>query len=329
MDRIYMKDNRVKIMKELISFVILMVFQTMTVSAQSQQGFVKTLGRPNKPGVPLENVTIQMVGMVNPVTSSSTGEFHLSAYNKKDGDPIKLLKVRKNGYELRDKGMLNREMVFSSRVPIYITMVDTHQLAADKKRIEENARRVAEENYQKKLEQLKKENEKNMLSAEKFRQEKEALEEKYEKYLSLIGDMADRYARTDYDQLDSIDVEINICIENGELEKADSLIHTIFDPETVVEKNRAAKEEIRKRIEFAQKVIEKANADKEAILKDMEYARQIAVIAESIANEYIAQGEKQKAIYDLEKSLTIFRIMDGDDCEKVKELTKRINTLKQ
>lgn len=315
--------------KELILFVILFVFQTMTVSAQSQQGFVKTLGRPNKPGVPLGNVTIQMVGMVNPVLSSSNGEFHLSAYNKKDGDSIKLLKVRKNGYELRDKDLIGREMVFSSRVPIYITMVDIHQLAADKKRIEDNARRLAEENYQKKLEQLKKENEQNKLSADKYRQEKEALEEKYEKYLSLIGDMADRYARTDYDQLDSIDVEINICIENGELEKADSLIHTIFDPETVLEKNRAAKEEIRKRIDFAQKVIEKANADKEAILKDMEYARQIAVIAEGIANEYIAQGEKQKAIYDLEKSLTIYRILDGDDCEKVKELTKRINILKQ
>ena len=297
--------------------------------AQTQQGFVKTLGRPNKPGVPLENVTIQMVGMVNPVTSSSTGEFHLSAYNKKDGDPIKLLKVRKNGYELRDKDLIGREMVFSDRVPIYITMVDTHQLAADKKRIEDNARQVAEKNYQKKLGQLEKENKENKLSAEKFLQEKDALEEKYEKYLSLIGDMADRYARTDYDQLDSIDVEINICIENGELEKADSLIHTIFDPETVVEKNRAAKEEIRKRIEFAQKVIEKANADKGVILKDMEYARQIAAIAESIANEYIAQGKKQKAIYDLEKSLTIYRILEGDDCEKVIQLVRKINELKQ
>lgn len=309
--------------------VLLLSLSTITLFAQTQQGFVKTLGRPNKPGVPLKNVTIQMVGMVNPVTSSSTGEFHLSAYNKKDGDPIKLLRVLKNGYELRDKDLLKREMVFSSRVPIYITMVDSLQLAADKKRIEDNARRVAEKNYQKKLEQLEKENEKNMLSAEKFCQEKEALEEKYEKYLSLIGDMADRYARTDYDQLDSIDVEINICIENGELEKADSLIHTIFDPETVVEKNRAAKEEILKRIEFAQRVIEKAIADKEAILKDMEYARQVAVIAESIANEYLAQGEKLKAIYDLEKSLTIYRILDGDDCEKVKELERKINELKQ
>lgn len=319
-------ENKIK---KFISFVILIFFQTMTMSAQTQQGFVKTLGRPNKPGVPLGNVTIQMVGMVNYVISSFSGEFQLSAYNKKDGNPIKLLKVWKNGYELRDKDLIGREMFFSSRVPIYITMVDTHQLVAAKKQIKENARRVAEKNYKEKLKQLEKENEENKLSAEKSRQKKDALEEKYDKHLSLIGDMSDRYARTDYDQLDSIDIEINICIENGELEKADSLIHTIFDPETVLKKNRAAKEEIRKRIEFAQKVIEKANADKDAILEDMEYARQIAAIAESIANEYIAQGEKQKAICDLEKSLIIYRILDGDDCEMVKGLVERIKTLKQ
>lgn len=315
-------------MKTRILNIIIYILIASAASAQMQQGFVKTLGRPNKPGVPLENVTIQMVGMVNSVISSSNGEFHLSAYNKKDGDPIKLLKVRKNGYELRDNDLIGREIVFSSHVPIYITMVDTHQLAADKKRIEDNARRVAEENYQKKLEQLEKENKENKLSAEKFRQEKEALEEKYEKYLSLIGDMADRYARTDYDQLDSIDVGINICIENGELEKADSLIHTVFDPETVLERNRAAKEEIRQRREFAQKVLDKAKADRKAILKDIEYAKNIAVLAENLADEYLALGETEKAVGCLEKSLKIKQIIFSDDEEMVKKLIEKINTIK-
>lgn len=313
-------------MKRIVLVATYLLMAILTI-AQSQQGYVKTIGRPGKPGGPLENVVVQMVGMVNPTVSSASGEFCLSAYNKKDGDAIKLVKVSKNGYELKDRDLIGRSLVFSTRVPIYITMVDVQQLEVDKQRIEGNARRVAEENYQKRKALLEEENNRQRLTAEKYRKELEELEEKYEKYLSLIGDMADRYARTDYDELDSVDAEINICIENGELEKADSLIHTVFDPETVLEKNRAAKEEILKRIEFAQRVIEKANADKEAILKDMEYARQIAVIAESIANEYMAQGEKQKAIYDLEKSLTIYRILDGDDCKKVKELEERIKAL--
>ena len=126
------------------SVIIIILVVVLTTTAQTQQGFVKTIGSPGKPGVPLENVTIQMVGMVNPAISSATGEFKLSAYNKKDGDAIKLLKVRKNGYELKDKDLLGRSLVFSSHVPIYITMVDIRQLEADKRRVEENARRVAE-----------------------------------------------------------------------------------------------------------------------------------------------------------------------------------------
>lgn len=316
-------------MKEFIFGLSFIVVVLTSATAQTQQGFVKTIGRPGKPGVPLENVTIQMVGMVNATTSSATGEFKLSAYNKKDGDAIKLLKVRKNGYELKDKDLIGRSLVFSSHVPIYITMVDTLQLEADKRRIEENAKRVAEENYQKKRAAIEEENNLHQLTAEKYHKQLGELEEKYEKYLSLIGDMADRYARTDYDNLDSIDVEINICIENGELEKADSLIHTVFDPETVLERNRAAKKEIEERIKFAQAVIEKATADKEAILKDMEYALQIANLSENLAKEYIASQEREKAIECLRMSLDLKTIIYGEEHEEVKSLIRQIEELKQ
>lgn len=316
-------------MNQKILIVACVLLVATTVFSQTQQGFVKTIGRPGKPGVPLENATIQMVGMVNPAISSATGEFKLSAYNKKDGDAIKLLKVRKNGYELKDRDLIGRSLVFSSHVPIYITMVDTRQLEVDKRRIEENARRVAEENYQKKRAAIEKENNLHQLTAEKYRKQLDELEEKYEKYLSLIGDMADRYARTDYDNLDSIDVEINICIENGELEKADSLIHTVFDPETVLERNRAAKKEIEERIKFAQAVIEKATADKEAILKDMEYALQIANLSENLAKEYIASQEREKAIECLKMSLDLKTIIYWEEHEKVKSLIRQIEGLKQ
>ncbi len=77
-------------MKYLILIIANLFILFDTITAQTQQGFVKTIGRPDKLGVPLENVTVQMVGMVNPAISSATGEFHLSAYNKKDGDAIKL-----------------------------------------------------------------------------------------------------------------------------------------------------------------------------------------------------------------------------------------------
>ena len=109
--------------------------------------------------------------------------------------------------------------------------------------------------------------EEQQLTEEQSRQELQNLQDKYEKYQSLIDGMADRYARTDYDHLDSIDREINICIENGELEKADSLIHTVFDPNTVLERNRAAKEEAQTKMKLAQDVIDEANDEKERLLR--------------------------------------------------------------
>lgn len=314
-------------MKRLLVLAIVLLMATWGF-AQTQMGYVKTIGRPNKPGVFLSNVLIQAKGMVNPAISDSTGEFNISIPDKKDGDPIVLLRIKKNGYELKDKEIIGRQMVCSSRVPLYIAMVDSRQLEADKRRIEENAYRTAEKNYQSKLDALEQQLESQAITIEKYREELNGLEEKYEKYLSLISDMADRYARTDYDQLDSIDYQINLCIENGELDKADSLIHTVFDPETVLERNQAAKKEIMERIAFAQQVIDKANADKAAILQDIEYAKRVAVICDNLAEEYLLIDDQKKAVECLEKSLEIKKILYGADYEDVMRTAARIKEIK-
>lgn len=304
-------------------------FMLLTMLAQTQQGIVKTIGRPNKPGVPLANVTIRMRGMFNAVVSSQDGTFSLLMTGKKDGDAIILQSVQKTGYELKDRELTGRSLVFSSQVPIEILMVDQRQLAADKQRIEENAYRVAERNYQKKLKVLDDQRKNSEMTAEAYRQELQQLQEKYEKYLSLIGDMADRYARTDYDQLDSIDREINICIENGELDKADSLIHTVFDPETVLERNRAAKAEIQQRMAFAQSIIDKASADREAILRDREYAERVVELSRNLAQEYMARGENGKAVLCLRKLLEIETILYGEDDERVNATKEQIKSMEQ
>ena len=309
----------------LISIFILL---GLTLSAQTQQGIVKTIGRPDMPGVMLSDVVIQAKGMFNHVTSDETGSFSISVPGKQDGDPIVFLRIQKNGYELKDKDIIGRQHVCSSKVPIVIQMVDSKQLAADKKRIEDNAYRVAEENYQKKLKELETKRDASAINLETFRQELASLEEKYERYLSLIGDMADRYARTDYDNLDSIDRQINICIENGELDKADSLIHTVFDPKTVLERNQAAKKEIQDRINIAQSIIDKANADKETILQDIEYAKKVASLCENLAKEYISIGKQDSATECLDKALKIKKIIYGEDSIEASEIQRTIDNLK-
>ena len=315
-------------MKRLL-WITLCLCMTLAALAQKQQGIVRTIGRPGKPGAPVGNVTIRWRGMFNAVISNSDGRFSVQMPGKKNGDEIVLQSVSKSGYELKDTSVIGRPQVFSTTVPIEIVMVNLAQKEADKKRIADNAYKVAEKNYQKKLKQLKKQVKKKKITAEQYSQELEKLKKQYEAYLSLIGDMADRYARTDYDQLDSIDYQINLCIENGELEKADSLIHTVFDPETVLARNHAAKEEIRKRIEFAQKVIDKANKDKAAILRDLEYAERVLALSDNLVAVYLSQGEREKAIDCLNKSLEIAAILYCEDSDEVRIKRQRIQAIQQ
>lgn len=297
--------------------------------AQTQQGFVKTIGRPEQPGVMLEKVLVQTKGMFNATTSNEKGEFSINIPGKKDGDPLVFLRVRKKGYVLKDKDLIGRSNVCSSKVPIIIQMVDSSQLQADIQRIEKNAQRVAEENYQKKLAVLQQQKDSSELTAEQFRQELLKLEDQYEKYLSLIGDMADRYARTDYDNLDSIDREINICIENGNLNRADSLIHTVFDPETVLERNRAAKKEIQDRINLAQSIIDQASSEREAIMQDIEYAKRFAILCESLAWEYIGTGKQGSALDCLKKAFDIKKIIYGENSNEAHEIQNLIKEIGQ
>ena len=299
------------------SFLIALATFPLHLSAQTQRGYVKTIGRPNKPGIVLPRVVIRVKGMINSVLTSEQGEFSISMPEKKNGDEITILNIQKSGYELKDGSILGRPLVFSTKVPLEILMVDQKQLIADRQRIEDNAYRVAERNYQEKIQELERQKSENEISIEKYHQELASLQNKYDKYISLIGEMADRYARTDYDKLDSIDREINICIENGDFDKADSLIHTVFDPTTVLERNKAAKEEIRQRIAFAQSVIDKAIADREAISRDMDYAKRVTILCENLANEYISQDNPSKAVECLENSIAIKSILYGSDSEEV------------
>lgn len=313
-------------MKKIASIIIAVLLPILAI-AQTQQGFVKTLGRPGKPGVPLSGVTVRFKGSVNAVVTTNDGMFRINMPSKKDGDAISLSSVRKNGYELRDAGMIGRNLVFSTKTNVEIVLVNKQQLAADKKRIEDNAYRVANNNYKKKLAKLEDLLEQKEISAEKYRAELQSLQHQYEKYLSLIGDMADRYARTDYDKLDSIDYQINICIEEGELDKADSLIHTVFDPETVLDRNQKAKAEIEERIKFAQQVITHAKANKEAIMRDNDYALRVSVLSENLATEYLPQGKKDDAIKCLNYAIEIKELLFGEDSKPVLDLKKKLEEI--
>lgn len=266
-------------------FLCLIILLPILAFAQTQQGYVKSLGRPEKPGTSLSGVTIRQSGAHNAVVSGNNGAFSLNMIGKKLGDPYSLQQVRKDKYELVERDVVGRKYAYSNTVPLTIVMVSTEQLEKDKMRIENNAYKRAEKDYKQKSSALEKQLNEQTITEEKFQEEIQALINNFDKYQSMIDGLADHYARTDYDYLDEREREINICIENGELERADSLLHSIdnFDPIEVLKRNKDALAKLDAQIAQAEGMIAEANADMAEVLrrqeKDAEYLYQLYTIA--------------------------------------------------
>ena len=275
-----------------VLLILICLAAAFTLGAQTQAGYVKTIGKPGKKGVALSGVTVRVKGEHNAVVSKADGTFAMSMPGKKNGQAYTLQQVQKNGYELNEKNVIGRQYAFSTTVPLTIVMVSSSQLQADKQRIENNAYKTAEKNYQTKMAKLEKQLKDKSISEDQYRADLQELQDKFEKYQTLIDELAEHYAHTDYDELDEKEVEVNILIENGELEKADSLIHTLFDPVDVLKRNKEALARLDQTIIGAQGILNQANTDLAAVLrqqeKDAEHLYQLYTIA-------LAQFDNEKA----------------------------------
>ena len=245
-----------------IIMAIILANYCFTLLSQNQQGFVKTLGRPNQKGQALSGVSVRAKGAHNAVLSKTDGTFVMPMNGKKEGDSYSLQQVQKTGYELNDINMIGRPYAFSASIPLTIVMVSSHQLQIDKQRIEDRAFIVAEKNYKNKQALLEQQKNKNEISILQYREQLRDLQDKFDKYQSMIEGMAEHYARTDYDNLDEKECEINLCIENGELEQAESLLREIGFMQRIANINNL--------MASGQQLMENANKDLEVILKQQE-----------------------------------------------------------
>ena len=94
-------------MKKLIYIILLLLsLSSQPLLAQTQKGYVKTLGRPEKKGEALAGVSIRVKGEHNPVLSDNDGTFSLLLPGLKNGDAYTLQQVQKSGYELNETNLI-------------------------------------------------------------------------------------------------------------------------------------------------------------------------------------------------------------------------------
>lgn len=195
--------------------------------AETQQGIVKTRGRMSAegvliPGTKLADVTITL-NFGNALISDQQGEF---AFNVPSGKKYSLLSAQKQGYTLADPEYIRLSFSYNASNPFYVVLEDENQRQADISKATENVRKTLKREIRLREDELDSLRESNAITQEKY----DSLRIEFTKYRqnseTLVNEMAERFARIDYDQLDEYNRQLQMFIENGELLRADSLIKT-------------------------------------------------------------------------------------------------------
>ena len=216
-------------------FLTALVLLGLAVSAQTQQGFVKTKGRLDAqgkliPGQGLKGAVVSVKGHTAVLVNQDNGSFSFPV----TGAQFQLDSVKKKGYQLVDRDACPRTYHYAKN-PLYIVMESPDQQLQDQLTAERKIRRNLQKQLQEKEDALEAMKAQQKISDEAYRQALQQIYQDQERNEQLIKDMAKRYAELDYDQLDAFYRQVSFFIENGELVKADSLLQTKGDVAKQVE----------------------------------------------------------------------------------------------
>lgn len=253
-------------MKQIL-FVILAVV-CAGAFAQTQQGVVKTRGRMVNgslvPGQRLSGATITL-SLGNALVTGNQGTFSFSVPASKS---FSLVSARKQGYVLADPEYTRRSFTYSARNPFYVVLEDESQRQADINAATRKVRKTLTRQLEKREEEIEALKEQNKLTEKEYQARLQQLYDNQSKSEQLVKEMAERYASTDYDQLDDFNRQVQMCIEEGELQKADSLIRSkgdmaqrVAEYHNTVAANRKVREELEQSERGAAKTYEDLSQD--------------------------------------------------------------------
>ena len=249
------------------SFLLLSVWS----AAQTQQGYVKTKGRLGNngtviAGTRLQGATVTVKGS-NAVVSGNNGTFSLAIPTSN----YYLQNVQKQGYVLTDPDVLSKQYALSKN-PLVLVLEIPSQQTDDKLAAERKIRRTLQRQLQEKEDEIETLKEQQKISEEEYRKQLQEIYAQQESNEKLISEMADRYSKMDFDEVDEFNRRVSDLILNGKLIEANSLLNTKGDINCRAatlrlhqEANVQAEQEIKKK----QKKLEKSKAMTQKELEDL------------------------------------------------------------
>lgn len=247
----------------LLAFYISLVIGAV---AQTQSGFVKTRGRLVNgkviAGQRIAGATVQVKGRTAVVTQSN-GVFSFPV----PASRFSIQNVKKHGYLLSDPEALSKQYTYSPN-PIIIVMDNREQQTEDKLIAERKLRRTLQRQLQQREEEIDALKAQNSIDKKEHQSQLERLYAEQENNEKLIKEMAERYSRIDYDQLDDFNRNISECILEGRLTTADSLLRSkgsISERITMLNKHHETNEQMQEAIDKSKAMEQR---DREDIAQD-------------------------------------------------------------
>ena len=224
-----------EIRKRILLLSALLVVVACGAIAQTQTGYVKTRGRivhgKTVPGQGLTGATVQIKGRASVLVKNSNGSFSFPVSTHQ----FVIQSVKKNGYQLVDADAAPKTYIYST-APVYLVMETQSQLMEDKLEAERQLRRTLNKRLQKKESELEALKEQNRITQEEYYNTLQQLYEQQESNEALVREMAEYYAKIDYDQIDEFNTQVSECILAGDLAKADSLLRSKGDIDERIKK---------------------------------------------------------------------------------------------
>ena len=289
-----------KTMKHISIFLLLLMAFLMTMPLQAQtinqQGVTYRYNGKNK-RTPIGGVYIKAITANNgEVSDEQTGAFTLALNNLKMGSRIGNVRVTKQGMMVFNQQAVDEWSV--RKDPLCLILCNADEFQKQKKNLIAIGESQAKKKYDKKLEELKKQNDAKQLKIDEYYNKLDSLEKEYQNALKHMDEYADVFARIDESEVDTVAQRAIEMFNRGEIEES---IH-LLEQQNYMEK-----------IKQANRTIEQADAM-------ISTAEQAKTLAEQDKEKYIEGIKTQIAGYKLQ-----------NEWDKAKELLKgladNLNTL--
>ena len=264
LNQVVMRYNR-------FAILISVIMSCLCIYGQTQQGYVKTKGRLGNNGTVIAGTRLQGATVTvrggNAVVSGSNGTFSLAIPTSS----YYLQSVQKQGYVLTDPDVLSKQYAYSKN-PLVLVLETPDQQSDDRLAAERKIRRTLQKQLQDREDEIEALKEQQKLSEEEYRKQLQEIYAQQESNEKLIGEMAERYSRMDFDEVNEFNRRISSLILEGKLTEADSLLNTKGDINSraaVLRQHQEANVQAEQELKKKQKKLEKSKAMTQKELEDL------------------------------------------------------------